>query len=244
MKPITVLLTAAACFMMPLASLAQDKAAEDGWINLLKDGLSAWGDSTGWKTADEVKVNPDNEKELKVSKPGKAIAVVETKSTAAYLLTKKMHADIEAHIEFMVPKGSNSGIYFMGRYEIQIFDSYGKEKVKASDCGGIYQRWGKNRDEGHPPAVNASGKPGTWQTFDVKFRAPRFDSKGKKTQNAKFIKVVHNGKLIHDNVEVTGPTRSAMAEYDPEVAKGPVRIQGNHGPVAFRVFRIRHVKLD
>jgi hypothetical protein len=143
----------------------------------------------------------------------------------------------------MVPKGSNSGIYFMGRYEIQVFDSYGKKEVKHSDCGGIYQRWGKHKDNGHAPKVNAAGKPGTWQTYDVVFRAPRFDENGKKTENAKFVKVVHNGKVIHENVEVTGPTRAAMKENAPEETKGPIRIQGDHGPVAYRNFRIRHIDL-
>lgn len=213
------------------------------WVDLLEDGLTAWQDSSGWRTGDEVAVNPTNEEELSISKPGKNIAVVETKSRAAYLLTKQMHGDIEAVIEFMVPKGSNSGIYFMGRYEIQVLDSFGKADVGFDDCGGIYQRWGKNKDNGQPPMVNASTAPGTWQRFEIIFRAPRFDENGNKTENAKFVKVLHNGKLIHENAEVTGPTRSAMNEYDPEEATGPIRLQGDHGPVAYRIIKIKHIKL-
>ena len=97
----------------------------------------------------------------------------------------------------MVPKGSNSGVYFQGRYEIQVFDSYGVPAPKYSDCGGIYRRWdpkrGKGNEgfEGQPPRRNASKPPGQWQAFDVVFRAPRFDENGKKTANARFIKVVH-----------------------------------------------------
>lgn len=218
--------------------------AEGEWVDLLEDGLSAWQDSSGWTTGDEVILNPINEKELSVSKPGKTIALVETKSKAAYLLTKEKFGDIEATIEFMVSKGSNSGIYFMGRYEIQVFDSFGKTEVTHSDCGGIYQRWGKNKDNGQPPRVNASTAPGTWQKFEVTFRAPRFDENGKKTENAKFIKVVHNGQLIHENAEVTGPTRAAMKGSEPEEAMGPIRIQGDHGPVAYRVIKIKHVELN
>ncbi len=216
---------------------------EGEWINLLEDGLSAWQDSKGWSTGDEVTVNPANEKEFIISKPGKHIAVVEKKSRAAYLLTKEMHGDVEARIEFMIPKGSNSGIYFMGRYELQVFDSFGKTKVDYIDCGGIYRRWGKHKDNGHPPRVNASTAPGTWQSFEVIFRAPRFDENGKKRENAKFVKVVHNGQLIHENAEVTGPTRSAMKEKAPEEAMGPIRIQGDHGPVAYRMIKIKHIKL-
>ena len=119
---------------------------DEEWTDLLADGLTAWQDSSGWNTGDEVIVNPANAMELSVSKPGKAIAIVETKSRAVYLLSKDMHGDIEAMIEFMIPKGSNSGIYFMGRYEIQVLDSYGKTKVTHGDCGGIYQRWGQHRD--------------------------------------------------------------------------------------------------
>jgi hypothetical protein len=159
------------------------------------------------------------------------------------LLTKKEFGDCEVHVEFTVPKGSNSGVYFMGRYEIQILDSFGVEHPKYGDCGGIYQRWREKPPpgqpqgyEGKPPRVNASLPPGEWQTFDVTFRAPRFDFSGKKTENAKFVKVVHNGKVIHENEEVTGPTRSGT--YEDEAAKGPIMLQGNHGPVAFRNIRI------
>ena len=214
------------------------------WIDLLNDGLTAWQDTSGWKTGDEVIINPANEEELKISKPGKGIAVVEQPSQAVYLLSKEMHSDIEAIIEFMIPHGSNSGVYFMGRYEIQILDSYGKTEVNHGDCGGIYQRWGENKDNGHPPMINAAKEPGAWQKYEVLFRAPRFDENGKKTENAKFVKVVHNGQLIHENAEVTGPTRAAMKEYEPEEAIGPIRLQGDHGPVAYRTIKIKHITLD
>jgi hypothetical protein len=85
--------------------------------------------------------------------------------------------------------------------------------------------------------VNASLPPGQWQTFDVVFRAPRFDASGKKTRSARFVKVAHNGKLIHENVEVTGPTRAAT--YNDEKPTGPLMLQGDHGPVAYRNVRVR-----
>src|SRR5438045_2818186 len=80
---------------------------------------------------------------------------------------------------------------------------------------------------------------GAWLTFDITVRAPRFDSDGKKTQNAKMVKVIHNGTLIHENVELTGPTRSALSEK--EKPAGPIMLQGNHGPVAFRNLRIEAI---
>ena len=79
--------------------------------------------------------------------------------------------------------------------------------------------------------VTASKAPGEWQTYQISFRAPRFKD-GKKTENAKFLKVVYNGQLVQENVECEGPTRSAMNL--PEAPKGPIMIQGDHGPVKFR----------
>ena len=80
--------------------------------------------------------------------------------------------------------------------------------------------------------ANASKPPGEWQTFDVIFRAPRFDGSGKKIDNARFVKVIHNGRVVHQNVEVTGPTRSSA--FNDEKPTGPMMLQGDHGPVAFR----------
>jgi len=85
--------------------------------------------------------------------------------------------------------------------------------------------------------VNASKAPGQWQSFHVWFRAPRFDAGGKKIENARFIKVIHNGVVVHENYEVGGRTRAHMEK--PEAATGPLMIQGDHGPVAFRTIRIR-----
>ena len=78
---------------------------------------------------------------------------------------------------------------------------------------------------------------GKWQTFDVIFRAPRFGPDGEKTANARFVKVLHNGVLVHENVEVTGPTRAAA--YSDEKPAGPLMLQGDHGPVAYRNVRVR-----
>jgi hypothetical protein len=132
-------------------------------------------------------------------------------------------------------------VYFQGRYEVQVFDSWGVEKPKHSDCGGIYERWRDDRGfEGRPPKVNASRPPGEWQSFDVVFRAPRFDEFGNKTEDARFVSVKHNGVLIHENVPLSGPTRAALHETN-EAAYGPLMLQGDHGPVAYRNLIVRHV---
>jgi len=209
------------------------------------NNLEAWRDepTSGWMIVGDTFTDPQDEKRL-AWKPGTGVAVNGPKGVSRHLFTKIEHADIEAHVEFMVPKGSNSGVYFQGRYEIQVFDSWGVEKPQHSDCGGIYQRWHEGGDwkasergyEGRPPRVNASRKPGEWQSFDVIFRAPRFDENGNKIANAMFVKVVHNGTVIHENEEVTGPTRAAA--FKDEKPIGPLMFQGDHGPVSYRNIRV------
>ena len=110
------------------------------------------------------------------------------KGRAKDFVTEKEFGDAEVHVEFCIPKHSNSGVYLMGCYEIQIYDSYGVEKDKypGIECGGIYGRWINEKNvEGHSPRVNVSKPAGEWQSFDITFRAPRFDSSGEKVENAK-----------------------------------------------------------
>jgi hypothetical protein len=79
--------------------------------------------------------------------------------------------------------------------------------------------------------------------LEVVFRAPRFDQQGSKIGNARFVKVVLNGQIIHEDVEVTGPTRAATFENDPEAKKGPLMLQGDHGPVAYRNIMLQPLDL-
>ena len=156
----------------------------------------------------------------------------------ANLFTNLQHGDIVLSVDFMMPKGSNSGIYFQGRYEIQLFDSWSKSVSLSSDCGGIYKRWnealpdGKKGYEGHAPRTNAALAPGLWQHLEVEFQAPKFDATGKKIESAKFVNVTLNGIMIHENVVLSGPTRAAA--FTDEKPFGPLMIQGDHGQVAFR----------
>ena len=204
----------------------------DGWRAPLGD----------WKLAKTATPAPDNPKRLALA-AGKGVLVNGDNGRTSNLFSKQVHGDVMAAIEYMVPQGSNSGIYFQGRYEIQIFDSFGKKKITSGDNGGVYERWADGKGfGGAAPIVNASRPPGQWQKLIVTFRAPRFDKAGKKIANARFVKVIHNGQLIHHDVEVTGPTRAAA--FADEQPTGPLMLQGDHGPVAFRKIVLKPVKLD
>lgn len=152
----------------------------------------------------------------------------------ANLVTAQKFGDMELYLEFMLAKGSNSGVYLHGLYEVQVFDSFGStEPIKSSDGGGIYHRWIDNRGVGgSAPRVNACRMPGQWQSYLILFRAPRFDGVGRKTENARFLRVVYNGTLVQENVEVEGPTRAALEI--PEAPLNPLMLQGDHGPVAYK----------
>ena len=190
-----------------------------------------------WEVAGGIDLDPENPEQFSVT-PGTGIMVNNGKTRN--LLTKQLHRDCELQIEFAVPENSNSGVYLMGKYEIQVLDSWDEDELRFGTCGGIYARY---VDEevigGTPPRVNASKPPGEWQSFSVRFRGPRFDDNGYKTENAVFERVEWNGQLIHEDVVVDGPTRAAIP--GPEWPRGPLMLQGDHGPVAYRNIRLREL---
>jgi hypothetical protein len=160
-----------------------------------------------------------------------------------HLVTNWEHGDIELELEVMLPKGSNSGIYLQGRYEVQLLDSWGAKNPKYSDIGGIYRNWETEPAKvymGKAPLTNAAKAPGLWQRFKISFKAPRFDASGKKIANAKFTSVELNGVKIHDNVEVPLPTGGPIENNEKPF--GPLMIQGDHGPVAFRNIKYKLMK--
>jgi hypothetical protein len=144
--------------------------------------------------------------------------------------SKEKFQDCIMHIEFMLPfmpkatgQGrGNSGVYLQGRYEVQVLDSFGLEG-KNNECGAIY--------EVAAPKSNMCFPPLAWQTYDIKFRAARFDAAGKKTANARMT-VIHNGVKIHDNVEIPNATRAAPNAEGPEA--GFLHLQDHGSPVRFR----------
>jgi len=231
--------------VLVLAVLIQPAlSAEPKWLELTGENWQEfWKTPLGdWYRTDSVGLDPDNPKKLK-GKPGKGdILVNSEKGRARDLYTKQSFGDVELHAEFLIAKGSNSGIKFHGHYEIQILDSHGKKKLTGDDCGGIYPRADllpryHHIDEGVAPKVNAAKPAGEWQSLDVIFLAPRFDKAGKKTANARIVKATLNGQLIHENQELLTPTGNNYTKK--EVASGPLMLQGDHGPVAFRNVRVR-----
>lgn len=203
-----------------------------------------------WSIAGQAVSDYNQEEDLGFAE-GKGVLINQPNDAAqTNLVTNLEHGDLELEIEFLMPKGSNSGIYFQSRYELQLLDSWGKEEPSSGDCGGIYERWDESKPEGeqgydgHAPVVNACKAPGLWQKFQVYFRAPRFDEAGNKIKNARFESVYLNGMLVHDDVELTGPTRGAITEGGEEVAFAPILIQGDHGPLAFRNIRYKSYTQD
>ncbi len=219
--------------------MAAQPTGEKAWISMLngKD-LAAWKarDEKApptWKFVDQVQLDPKNPKKLIASGEGgksDSILLRIDVDHGTDLISDAIFGNCELHVEFMVPKDGNSGVFFMGQYEMQIIDSFGipDAKLTEGDAGGI--PWLKK-----PPA-NACKAPGEWQTLDAVFQAPRFDPVGKKTQNAKLILLTLNGKKMQENVEIPEPTGGELE--GGERPKGPIVLQGDHGMVAIRNLRV------
>lgn len=208
------------------------------------EDLSAF-DSPGanWRVVGAVSADLRREHHLDTSAGAGMLANLPAAGRETNLFTEWQHGDLELELDVLMPRGSNSGIYLQGRYEVQLLDSWGVRTPTFADAAGIYERWDESRPdgargyEGHAPRVNASRAPGLWQTLRILFRAPRFDDAGNKTANARFVRVVHNGVVVHENVDVTRPTRAAA--FQDEQPLGPLMFQGDHGPVAFRNIRYK-----
>lgn len=148
---------------------------------------------------------------------------------AAGSKTKQSFQNYSLHAEFLLPfkptgRGqdrANSGVYMQDRYEVQVLDSFGLKGLN-NECGGIYSQVA--------PSVNMCFPPLQWQTYDIDFQAAHFDGDGKKTKNA-VITVKHNGVLIHENQEITGPTGGGKKE---DATGGAIQLQGHGNPVFYR----------
>ena len=196
-----------------------------------------------WKLASDVR-GDIAQKAVLTTTPGTGVLVnlTDFNNPGQDLITNLQHGDADLELDYMMALGSNSGIYMQGRYEIQLFDSWGVINPTSADNGGIYERWNEGKPEGqkgyegHAPRQNASRAPGLWQHMKISFQAPRFNLTGTKLENAKILRVELNGVPIQENVELSGPTRGALD--NTEVPQGPLRLQGDHGPVAFRNIKI------
>lgn len=211
-------------------------------IDLLAGGGFAPFQATShWHRVERAVDVPDRMELTTKGNSGEVLVNSHTKDISIpCLFTRESFGDVRVELEFMIPKESNAGIYLMGRYEVQIFDSFGKEKVGSADLGGIYARWDRSLpanqqwSEGTRPQTNAAKAPGQWQNMEIVFHAPRFDADGNKTTDATFESVHINGKLVQQNATTSGPT--ASNPLPGECASGPIAIQGDHGPIAIRRF--------
>jgi sugar phosphate isomerase/epimerase len=233
--------------LMACVLLACGTAAAAEKVCLVGKDFSAWGKSADWSIAGDAFLHPNNENLLSVT-PGTGVIINGRRGNSPPLVSRMQFGDVRAHIEFAVPKKTNAGVYFQGRYKLNICDIRCEPNGLSPglECGGIYPRWDNMRAikayDGQSPRVNACRPRGQWQSFDVVFRAPRFDKQGRKIANACFVKVIQNGIVIHENAEVAGPTRDSP--QSDESAKGPIALQGDHGPVAFRNIWIVPIELD
>jgi hypothetical protein len=231
---------AASLFCTLVGATTPALAAEE-WTVLSND-LKGWREPTGqWFVAGGAHLDPTNPRRL-VAEPGGGVLINGKNGTPENLISRQEWGDVEVSLEFMIPRGSNSGVKLESVYEVQIFDSWKVARPTGADCGGIYPRAEllptyHHIDEGIAPRVNACRAPGQWQTLEIAFRVPRFDPDGRKRINARMDKVVLNGTLIHDHVEVRWPTGHIWRQK--EHPRDPLLLQSDHGPVAFRNIRVR-----
>ena len=156
--------------------------------------------------------------------------------------TVREFGDVQLHIEWASPSPArgedqdrgNSGVFLMGRYEVQVLDSYGNATYPDGQAAAVFGQY--------PPLVNASRAPGEWQSYDIVFRRPRFGSDGSLRQPAT-LTVFHNGVLVQDRVTLTGPTaHQTRPGYSLHPDKGPISLQDHGHPVRFRNIWIRELE--
>ena len=150
--------------------------------------------------------------------------------------------DVQLHVEWMAPdppRGSdqdrgNSGVFLMGKYEVQVLDSWQNVTYPDGQASAVYGQY--------PPLVNASRKPGQWQSYDIIFRRPRFGSDGS-VRSPAIITVLHNGILVQDHVELTGPTaHQRRPPYEVHPDRLPIGLQDHEHPVRYRNIWIRNLE--
>ena len=187
---------------------------------VLFDGtnLDAWNGGDRWEIADGIAT-----------------------SRGGGIRTKESFGDCQLHVEFASPSEvrgrgqgrGNSGIYMMGRYEIQILDSYQNETYSDGQAGAVYKQ--------QPPMVNASRGPGEWQSFDIIFTAPHFAEDGS-VETPAYVTVLHNGLIIQNHFELQGGTFwEEPPHYEAHGERAPIRIQYHGNPVRFRNIWIREL---
>jgi hypothetical protein len=154
--------------------------------------------------------------------------------------TRAEYTDFQLHVEFATPsivKGDgqgrgNSGVFLLGKFEIQVLDSYKNPTYPDGQAAAMYGQY--------PPLVNASRPPGEWQTYDIVFTAPRFA--GRQLEKPAVVTVLQNGVVVHNATAFWGPTAHRQIEaYEPETARGPIALQDHGNPVRYRNVWIRRL---
>ena len=157
--------------------------------------------------------------------------------------SKQAFGDAQYHIEFRTPakiEGAgqgrgNNGLLLMGKYEVQILDSYENPTYFDGQAAALYKQF--------PPLVNASRPPGEWQSYDVLFEAPRFDAHGSLVRPA-YATVLHNGVAVQVHQELRGGTSwTDVPAYQPHAEKAPFSLYYHSNPVAFRNIWVRELDL-
>jgi len=163
----------------------------------------------------------------------------EVRPGAGNLMTRDGFGDMQLHVEWAAPDPAqgtgqdrgNSGVFPMSRYEVQVLDSYGNTTYPDGQAGAVYGQF--------PPLVNASRPPGAWQSYDIVFRGPRFDSSGRLVRPATMT-VLHNGVLVQDHVTLSGPTgHHSRPPYEAHPDRMPIVLQDHAHPVRFRNIWLR-----
>ena len=158
------------------------------------------------------------------------------------ITSKESFGDVQVHVEWQSPSPprglgqdrGNSGVFLMGMYEVQILDSYGSRTYPDGQAAAIYGQY--------PPTVNASLPPGQWQTYDIVFRRPRFREDGTVASPA-YVTVFHNGVLVQDHVELTGPSaHTTRPPYKRHADRLPISLQDHEHPVRFRNIWVRDLE--